>query len=222
MQLERLVSLRQISSNYQTPSAYTFLGTHEAGVAAGRNPPVWLKAGDVVEVSITGLGTLTNTVESSTHPATECEPVRTRSIANMTSDPDTVLLPSGKRLFVEISTPKSHPNQSKGKIPTVLVIHGLGGSTSNGYALIEASKIGGSHRVISFDLEGSGKSPLFASTSIGLGKLCIEAFAEDARFLLEALKIDGPVSIIAHSMGGVRSVPFLGELLNTNVAVMPL
>ena len=32
------------------------------GVGAGRNPPVWLKAGDVVEVDIEGIGVLRNTV----------------------------------------------------------------------------------------------------------------------------------------------------------------
>jgi 2-keto-4-pentenoate hydratase/2-oxohepta-3-ene-1,7-dioic acid hydratase in catechol pathway len=33
------------------------------GVGAFRKPPVWMKAGDTVEVEITGVGTLTNPVE---------------------------------------------------------------------------------------------------------------------------------------------------------------
>jgi 2-keto-4-pentenoate hydratase/2-oxohepta-3-ene-1,7-dioic acid hydratase in catechol pathway len=33
-----------------------------AGVGAGRNPPVWMKGGDVVEVEISGIGTLRNPV----------------------------------------------------------------------------------------------------------------------------------------------------------------
>jgi len=33
------------------------------GVGAKRNPPLWMKAGDVVEVEIDGIGRLTNTVE---------------------------------------------------------------------------------------------------------------------------------------------------------------
>lgn len=32
------------------------------GVGAARNPPVWMKAGDVVEVDIDGVGTLTNSI----------------------------------------------------------------------------------------------------------------------------------------------------------------
>ena len=34
-----------------------------SGVALGMDPPVWLKDGDVVELMITGIGTLTNKVK---------------------------------------------------------------------------------------------------------------------------------------------------------------
>jgi 2-keto-4-pentenoate hydratase/2-oxohepta-3-ene-1,7-dioic acid hydratase in catechol pathway len=33
-----------------------------SGVAAGRKPPTWMKPGDVVEVEISGIGTLRNRV----------------------------------------------------------------------------------------------------------------------------------------------------------------
>jgi 2-keto-4-pentenoate hydratase/2-oxohepta-3-ene-1,7-dioic acid hydratase in catechol pathway len=33
------------------------------GVGAKRNPPLWMKAGDVAEVEISGIGTLRNQVE---------------------------------------------------------------------------------------------------------------------------------------------------------------
>ena len=33
-----------------------------AGVGIGRNPPVFMKAGDTVEVELEGVGTLTNTL----------------------------------------------------------------------------------------------------------------------------------------------------------------
>ena len=33
------------------------------GVGMGRNPPLWLKDGDVVEVELDGVGTCTNKVE---------------------------------------------------------------------------------------------------------------------------------------------------------------
>lgn len=34
------------------------------GVGVGRNPPLWLKDGDVVKVSLEGVGSCTNTVEN--------------------------------------------------------------------------------------------------------------------------------------------------------------
>ncbi|MZG13967.1 hypothetical protein GTY44_10755 [Streptomyces sp. SID5914] len=39
------------------------------GVGAGRTPPLWMKDGDVCEVSITGIGTLTSPVEEVRHHA---------------------------------------------------------------------------------------------------------------------------------------------------------
>lgn len=37
--------------------------TRPQGVGAGRSPPLWLKDGDVVKVSLEGVGSCTNTVE---------------------------------------------------------------------------------------------------------------------------------------------------------------
>jgi 2-keto-4-pentenoate hydratase/2-oxohepta-3-ene-1,7-dioic acid hydratase in catechol pathway len=44
-----------------SPGDVISTGTPE-GVGLARNPPSWLKPGDVVEISVTGVGTLTNTV----------------------------------------------------------------------------------------------------------------------------------------------------------------
>ncbi|KAL2260134.1 hypothetical protein VTK26DRAFT_5961 [Humicola hyalothermophila] len=46
------------------PGDLIFTGTPQ-GVGMGRNPQVWLKNGDVVEVELEGVGTCTNTVEFS-------------------------------------------------------------------------------------------------------------------------------------------------------------
>jgi 2-keto-4-pentenoate hydratase/2-oxohepta-3-ene-1,7-dioic acid hydratase in catechol pathway len=34
-----------------------------AGVGYARTPPVWMKAGDTVEIEVPGLGKLTNTIQ---------------------------------------------------------------------------------------------------------------------------------------------------------------
>ncbi|RSL66605.1 hypothetical protein CEP54_003633 [Fusarium duplospermum] len=44
------------------PGDLIFTGTPE-GVGMGRNPPLWLKDGDVVEVGLEGVGSIINTVE---------------------------------------------------------------------------------------------------------------------------------------------------------------
>lgn len=49
-----------------------------AGVGIGKNPPVYLKPGDKIEIAITGLGTLTNTVSSDNSARPACSPVRSK------------------------------------------------------------------------------------------------------------------------------------------------
>jgi hypothetical protein len=44
------------------PGDIIFTGT-PSGVGLGRDPPLWLKDGDVVEVSLEGVGSCTNRVE---------------------------------------------------------------------------------------------------------------------------------------------------------------
>jgi len=44
-----------------TPGDIIATGTPD-GIGAKRNPPVWMKAGDVLEVEVTGVGTLRNTI----------------------------------------------------------------------------------------------------------------------------------------------------------------
>ena len=44
-----------------SPGDIIATGTPE-GIGAKRNPPVWMKAGDVLEIEISGIGTLRNRV----------------------------------------------------------------------------------------------------------------------------------------------------------------
>ena len=115
------------------------------------------------------------------------------SSERLAPEPPLLALANGKYLNVDVGSPPS-PNA-----PTAVFVHGLGGVSSNHYALIQASELESTHKVITFDLEGAGKSPL----SRPAATLTIQSFAEDIRFLLQALKILSPVTLIGHSMGGV-------------------
>ena len=44
-------------------SKYADLSESPQGVAAARNPPLWLKDGDIVEVALESVGTCINKVE---------------------------------------------------------------------------------------------------------------------------------------------------------------
>jgi 3-oxoadipate enol-lactonase len=88
---------------------------------------------------------------------------------------------NGKDLAVEVD----------GQGPTVLLVHGLGG-TSNFYQP-QAEAFADRFRVIRPDLEGSGRSPV-------TGELTIDGLAEDLAALLSELGVES-ARVVGHSMG---------------------
>jgi len=94
-------------------------------------------------------------------------------------------MPSGKDLYVE----------QMGAGPPILFIHGLGG-TINFYSPI-ASELAKTHTLIRYDAEGAGRSPLSSMNSFPT----MDSFAQDAADVLESQSIQGPVPVVAHSMG---------------------
>jgi hypothetical protein len=71
------------------------------GVGMGMNPKVWLKDGDVVEVSIPPLGTLRNPVSSKAPPVA----VLPSCVVRRSAAPDNFLKENSKALQVEVSRP---------------------------------------------------------------------------------------------------------------------
>lgn len=166
-----------------------------AGVGFGLSPPVFLKPGDVVEIAVTGLGTLRNkVVEATAHNHV------TKSVQRETVIPTNNLsltqgglglteLPNGKRLNAKVEGTGSE---------VIVFIHGLGGSTSFFTPLVR--KLGLENTEdwtnILFDLEGHGMSPSKATS-----KTSISSYVDDTRSLLTTLGVSKPVTIVAHSMG---------------------
>lgn len=171
-----------------------------AGVGFGLKPSVFLKPGDVVEISVTGLGTLRNKVEKAdakNHVTTRIQgssaiPINNLSITN--GGVGLTNLPSGKRLNAKRT----------GKGPEAIVfIHGLGGSSLVFEPLFHEHGLGAefqSHYTsLLFDLEGHGLSPTKATS-----KLTIASYAQDVEHLLEedsTLSTKDGITIVAHSMG---------------------
>lgn len=165
-----------------------------AGVGFGLKPPQFLKAGDLVEISVTGLGTLRNKVSeagAANFVAGRVQgessiPVNNLTLGGLGLTP----LPSGKRLDVQ-------KTGSGSKL--VVFVHGLGGNKSFFSPLLAKLGLEDSTQYTSllYDVEGHGLSPTSASSVI-----TIESLAEDLHELVTSLQLPtDEVTIVAHSMG---------------------
>jgi 2-keto-4-pentenoate hydratase/2-oxohepta-3-ene-1,7-dioic acid hydratase in catechol pathway len=56
--------ISDLSRGMTLPAGTVILTGTPSGVGMARNPPVWLKDGDIVEIEIQGLGTLRNPVHN--------------------------------------------------------------------------------------------------------------------------------------------------------------
>jgi pimeloyl-ACP methyl ester carboxylesterase len=179
-------------SEGQTLQAGDVLATGTpAGVGIGKKPPVFLKPGDVVEVSVTGLGTLRNTIaESSAKNQTIARLAKNSHIpvSNLNKTCGGVGLTSvnGKPLHYRKLGTTGSP---------IIFIHGLGGSSEYYSPLIAMLKLAESHSVHLVDLEGHGLSPTSAASSIS-----ISSYASDIQALMQQASVNG-ATVVAHSMG---------------------
>lgn len=166
-----------------------------AGVGFGLDPPTFLKPGDVVEVKVTGLGTLTNRVAAfdadnyitaqlnDTHLETynldiSCGGVGLRHINN------------GKLLNVTESGVDTGEQ--------IVYVHGLGGTSEYWQPLVSTLQLDSSHKNVMFDLEGHGLSPTHAGSIV-----TIDSYASDLSSILTK-----PSVLVAHSMGCLVALAF--------------
>jgi 2-keto-4-pentenoate hydratase/2-oxohepta-3-ene-1,7-dioic acid hydratase in catechol pathway/imidazolonepropionase-like amidohydrolase/pimeloyl-ACP methyl ester carboxylesterase len=171
-----------------------------AGVGFGLKPPKFLNPGDVVEISVTGLGTLHNKVvkaDADTNHVTKkvqqesLIPINNLSITN--GGIGLTTLPNGKKLNAKKIGSGPH---------TIVFIHGLGGNTSYYTPLIQSLDLDkadhSQYTSLLFDLEGHGLSPTKATS-----KLTIESYAQDIHDLIQTLSLptQNGVTLVAHSMG---------------------
>ncbi|KAK5079776.1 hypothetical protein LTR70_007588 [Exophiala xenobiotica] len=176
-----------------------------AGVGFGLKPPMFLKGGDVVEISVTGLGTLRNKVAeagAANHVAKRVQQESNIPISNLTlGGLGLRSLPNGKRLDVE--TIGSGPR-------LVVFIHGLGGNKSFFTPLLAKLGLNDSTQYTSllYDIEGHGLSPTSASSVITISSL-----AEDLHQLITSVEVpsDNQVTIVAHSMGCLLAELFASQ-----------
>ena len=173
-----------------------------AGVGFGQKPPVFLKPGDLIEISVTGLGTLSNKMTSSSSPNPRLAKEQQEDsipISNSHKCPGGANLTSihGKKLFYHQT---GHPSPSSHQ--PILFLHGLGSSSSYFLPLISLLDLEeSSHPLHLLDLEGHGLSPTSAASVIS-----IPSYAADIKALLTRsadISGAGAIIIIAQGMGGV-------------------
>ena len=171
-----------------------------AGVGFGQDPPTFLKPGDTVEISVSGLGTLRNRVADPSSPNRVAERLAKVSVLptyNLeTSCGGSGLTQIGEKLLnIEVVGTGSEP---------IVYVHGLGGNTEYYQPLINAAGLKESHKSYLFDLEGHGLSPTKASSHV-----TIDTYADDlaGTFSYKKFNIKSGV-LVAHSMGCLVAVNF--------------
>lgn len=178
-----------ISSGQTLQPGDTLATGTPVGVGFGFRPMRFLKAGDEVKVAVTGLGELVNSIAPADSPNSTLSQIQSHSyipIANVrTRGKEGLVNINGKELFYKV--------QGKQDGPAVIFIHGLGGSSASFDPLI--SKLGSTHALHLFDLEGHGLSPTSA-----LSTLSIESFTSDVEGIFNASNLQS-ATLIAHSMG---------------------
>ncbi|KAI7971731.1 hypothetical protein EIK77_002732 [Talaromyces pinophilus] len=171
------------------------------GVGFGFRPMKFLKAGDEVKVSVTGLGTLRNPIASPDVINYTVDRVKAQSSISASN-----LKTRGHNGLVKIGN-KELFYQFKGQTdgPQIIFVHGLGGSSTYFSPLYE--KLQATHGLHLIDLEGHGLSPTSA-----LSNLTIESFASDIREVYTLARPDSkPATVIAHSMGCLIALKFALE-----------
>ncbi|EMC96946.1 hypothetical protein BAUCODRAFT_147141 [Baudoinia panamericana UAMH 10762] len=170
-----------------------------AGVGFGLKPPVFLKPGDVVEVSVTGIGTLRNKVAKA-----DPENHVTKRIAQESSIPISNLsITNGGLGLTTLRTGKKLRAVKLGSGPSSMIfVHGLGGNMSYYTPVLQQLGLNrddqSQYTSLLFDLEGHGMSPTKATSRIS-----IESYAQDIDDLIDVLNIptQNGVTLVAHSMG---------------------
>ncbi|KAH8651644.1 fumarylacetoacetate hydrolase-like protein [Tricladium varicosporioides] len=163
-----------------------------AGVGFGQRPPTFLKSGDSVEISVTGLGTLKNKIAASSRKNYAFQRVAKRSHVPVANLSKTV---GGFGLTYINSKQLYYRSTGNSSGPPVIFIHGLGGSSESYSALISSLNLGLTYCLHLLDLEGHGLSPTSASSVV-----TIESYTADFAALAEHANIKG-ATIIAHGMG---------------------
>lgn len=164
-----------------------------AGVGFGQDPPNFLKPGDTVEVSVTGLGKLTNRIAESSAANKTID-----TLPNISSIPMHNLDISNGGVGLTKVGDKLINIQTIGSGPTsIIYIHGLGGTMEFYRPFIASANLSEKYTNILYDLEGHGATPTKASSAVTMSSLVADVVG-----VLSATNTSSAI-VVAHSLGGL-------------------
>ncbi|KAI0874366.1 hypothetical protein GGS24DRAFT_348579 [Hypoxylon argillaceum] len=173
-----------------------------AGVGIGRKPPVFLKPGDEISISVTGLGTLTNQIAQLGASNSTLSRINSASAFELTNATKTasnsadLTMINGKPIFYEKIGSGSE---------NLVFAHGLGGTKDYWTPLISELSLADSATLHVYDFEGHGLSPTHP-----LSQLTIESLATDLEgiFRIGGISTAAPATLFAHSMSCLVAIKF--------------
>ncbi|KAF1917688.1 hypothetical protein BDU57DRAFT_537331 [Ampelomyces quisqualis] len=172
-----------------------------AGVGLGMKPPTYLKPGDTIAVSVTGLGTLTNRVADPAAGNPTVEKIKERSYL-----PRAHLVDKYKPAALRTINNKPLYYRDRGNNvtnPPLVFVHGLGGTNDFFTPLIESLDLRKDHFIYAYDFEGHGLSP-----TSPLSRITIESLAGDLNGVFKYANISSGATVIAHDIGCLIAVQF--------------
>lgn len=173
-----------------------------AGVGIGKTPPVYLKPGDEVAISVTGLGTLTNKVAQLGAINTAGERITAASSFSLINSDKAV--GRGDALTVIDGKPVSYNKLGSGP-ENIIFVHGLGGTKDYWAPLVSTLALPDRATIHLYDFEGHGQTPTHP-----LSQLTVSSMAEDLAGIFKAAGASdtAPATLIAHSLGCLVALRF--------------
>jgi len=173
-----------------------------AGVGFGQEPPIFLKPGDEISVSITGLGTLKNRIAASESPNPAVERIKAEQTFALPHN--ALKAPNGAGLSIINDKPLHYVRAGKDNGSPMVFAHGLGGSLEFWTPIIDTAGSSSTHALHLYDFEGHGLSP-----TSPLSEITVESLAKDLKGVFDHASISEGATLVAHSLGCLVAVKFL-------------
>ncbi|KAL6888013.1 hypothetical protein GGI43DRAFT_229965 [Trichoderma evansii] len=170
-----------------------------AGVGIGRNPPLFLKEGDKIEVTIPGIGILHNKITAYNATA---ERLASQSVFSLSNATRSVGAAAG---LTNINGKLLHYKRLGSGDNNIVFVHGLGGTAEYFSPLISEMGLQDVASLHLFDFEGHGLSPTHP-----LSVLTVDSLASDLAgvFSHAGITESNPGTLVAQAMGCIIALKF--------------